>query len=89
MLTYKVAKSIDYIDHGDAIFVYSKCDAMLWEDEMLREIKNVRKHPILFIVQMEMLSYHHRLHLLHYYVIYIKVIPHSLAISWIIFEHIT
>ncbi|XP_035845829.1 uncharacterized protein LOC110943525 [Helianthus annuus] len=28
--------SKDYIDHGDAIFVCSKCDAMLWEDEMLR-----------------------------------------------------
>ncbi|XP_022024876.1 uncharacterized protein LOC110925217 [Helianthus annuus] len=41
MLADSVVKKIhgiskDYIDHGDAIFVCSKCDAMLWEDEMLR-----------------------------------------------------
>ncbi|XP_022024158.1 uncharacterized protein LOC110924464 [Helianthus annuus] len=41
MLPDSVVKKIhgifkDYIDHGDAIFVCSKCDAMLWEDEMLR-----------------------------------------------------
>ncbi|XP_021974539.1 uncharacterized protein LOC110869606 [Helianthus annuus] len=35
--------SVDYIDHGDAIFVCSKCDAMLWEDEMLRGNKKRNK----------------------------------------------
>ncbi|XP_022004032.1 uncharacterized protein LOC110901515 [Helianthus annuus] len=33
----------DYINHGDAIFVCSKCDAMLWEDEMLRGTQKRKK----------------------------------------------
>ncbi|XP_022024880.1 uncharacterized protein LOC110925221 [Helianthus annuus] len=48
MLADSVVKKIheiskDYIDHGDAIFVCSKCDAMLWEDEMLRGNKKRKK----------------------------------------------
>ncbi|XP_035838072.1 uncharacterized protein LOC110900754 [Helianthus annuus] len=48
MLPDSVVKKIhgiskDYIDHGDAIFVCSKCDAILWEDEMLRGNKKHNK----------------------------------------------
>ncbi|XP_035831968.1 uncharacterized protein LOC110870335 [Helianthus annuus] len=48
MLPDSVVKKIhgiskDYIDHGDAIFVCYKCDAMLWEDEMLRGSKKRNK----------------------------------------------
>ncbi|XP_022032445.1 uncharacterized protein LOC110933536 [Helianthus annuus] len=48
MLVDSVVKKIhgmskDYIDHGDAIFVCSKCDAMLWEDEMLKGNKKRKK----------------------------------------------
>ncbi|XP_022032829.1 uncharacterized protein LOC110933937 [Helianthus annuus] len=48
MLPDSVVKKIhgiskDNIDHGDAIFVCSKCDAMLWEDEMLRGNKKRNK----------------------------------------------
>ncbi|XP_035843853.1 uncharacterized protein LOC118490365 [Helianthus annuus] len=35
--------SKDYIDHGDAIFVCCKCDAMLWEDKILRGNKKRNK----------------------------------------------
>ncbi|XP_021986250.1 uncharacterized protein LOC110882569 [Helianthus annuus] len=48
MLPDSVIKKIhgfskDYINHGDAIFVCSKCDAMLWEDKMLRGNKKRNK----------------------------------------------
>ncbi|XP_021994041.1 uncharacterized protein LOC110890722 [Helianthus annuus] len=48
MLADSVVKKIDriskdYIDHGDAIFVCSKCDAMLWDDEMLRGNKKRKR----------------------------------------------